>query len=293
MRARIAMVARSDEHALIHGPSGSGKELTAQAIHRRSRRASKSLVARNAATFPEALIDAELFGNMKNFPNPGMHERKGLFGAANDSTLFLDELGDLPVLLQAHLLRVLDNGEYQRLGESHTRRADVRLLGATNRALTSLRRDLLARFSHRLELVGLDARREDIPLLALHLLREMAAKDSNLTGRFFVEDQPRISSSLMYALLRHDYSAHTRELRELLWRAVAQSSGSTLDWTDEEAEEAEQAEHVEQVDPGTLTRAQVVEALERCDGVRERAWRQLGLRSRHQLKRLLHKFEIG
>jgi len=109
LRTTIAFVGKRNAHVLITGSSGTGKELIAQAIHRLSSRAKKELVARNAATFPSGLIDAELFGNVQNYPNVGMPERPGLIGQAHDSTLFLDEIGELPIDMQAHLLRVLDH----------------------------------------------------------------------------------------------------------------------------------------------------------------------------------------
>ena len=117
---------------MLLGETGTGKELAARAVHRFSTRADRPLVARNAATMPAGLIDAELFGNARNYPNPGMAERPGLVGQADGGFLFLDEIGELPSELQAHLLRVLDaGGEYQRLGESRVRRSDFRLLAAT------------------------------------------------------------------------------------------------------------------------------------------------------------------
>src|SRR5262249_13648433 len=112
LRARIAFIGPRPGHVFIHGESGAGKELVARAIHASSPRAVRPLVARNAATIPEGLIDAELFGNLRNYPHAGMAERPGLIGEADGGTLFLDELAELPVPLQAHLLRVLDGGEY-------------------------------------------------------------------------------------------------------------------------------------------------------------------------------------
>src|SRR5262249_38405316 len=171
LRDTVAFAARSVGHVLIHGESGVGKELVARAIHALSARRARPLGARNAATFPEALVDAELFGNAKNYPNPGMIEREGVVGEADGSTLFLDEIGELPAALQAHLLRVLDRGgEYQRLGEPRVRRADLRVVAATNRSIDELKHDLAARLTLRVEVPSLADRREDIPLLARHLL---------------------------------------------------------------------------------------------------------------------------
>ena len=128
LRDDIAFLSRADGHVLVLGESGVGKEITAHAIHGLCERASNPIVARSAATIPDTLIDAELFGNVGNYPNPGMQDRPGLIGEADGSTLFLDEIGELPPPLQARLLRVLDSeGEYSRLGEARSRKADIRL----------------------------------------------------------------------------------------------------------------------------------------------------------------------
>src|SRR5205807_1302663 len=124
---------------------GCGKELVAQGIHALSSRRARKIVSRNAATFPDTLVDAELFGNAPNYPNQGMPERAGLIGEADGSTLFLDELGELPEALQTRLLRVLDSGEYQRLGDSRRRSASFRFVAATHRSLEKLREDVAAR----------------------------------------------------------------------------------------------------------------------------------------------------
>ena len=144
---------RPTRTSLLLGESGTGKELAARAVHQLSQRGRQQFVARNAATLPAGLIDAELFGNAKNYPNPGMPERRGLIGEADGGSLFLDEIGELPVELQAHLLRVLDgDGEYQRLGEGVARRSNFRLIAATNRDPSTLKHDLAARFTARIEL---------------------------------------------------------------------------------------------------------------------------------------------
>jgi two-component system nitrogen regulation response regulator GlnG/two-component system response regulator HydG len=229
LREQIAFCARGAGHVLILGDSGSGKEIAARAIHRLSSRGVRPLCARNAATLPAGLIDAELFGNDRNYPNPGMRERPGLLGEADGSVLFLDEIGELPAELQAHLLRVLDaGGEYQRLGESRTRTTDVRLVAATNRSATDLKHDFASRFALCLTIPGLGERREDIPLVVRHLLREAASRDPSFGARFLEgwdghSGEPRVDPTLMDALLRHAYKHHVRELAQLLWAAIASS----------------------------------------------------------------------
>lgn len=233
LREQIDFIAARDAHVLIRGPSGTGKELVAQAIHRGSQRGARPLVARNAATIPETLIDAELFGNAKNFPQSGMPERPGLVGEADGSSLFLDEFAEMPAAMQAHLLRVMDHGEYQRLGESRSRRADFRLIAATNRPESALKHDVLARLQLRLELPGLDERREDVPLIARMLLRRIAARDPGMARRLFPDGDlqavPALSARLIAALVSHPYTTHVRELEALLWQALTRMRGSTLD----------------------------------------------------------------
>jgi DNA-binding NtrC family response regulator len=233
LRHRIAAIARQPFHVAILGPSGSGKELVAQAIHARSARSRKPIVSRNAATIPEGLADAELFGNIRNYPNPGIPERPGLAGQAHESTLFLDEFAELPQSVQAHLLRLMDDGEYQRLGEATTRKADLRIVAATNRPESALRDDVLARLKVRIAVPGLDARRDDIPLLAVHLLRKHAAADPSM-ARFFPDGDtrnvPRLSPVLVESLVHHLYTTHVRELEALLLRAGLESRGKYLSW---------------------------------------------------------------
>jgi two-component system nitrogen regulation response regulator GlnG/two-component system response regulator HydG len=281
LRRRLAFVGARVGHVLLLGASGSGKELAARAVHRLSGRHGP-LVARNAATFPETLLDAELFGNRADYPNPGMPARAGAVGEADGGTLFLDEIGEVSHAMQAHLLRVLDAGEYQRLGDAGPRRADLRAVGATNRALDALKHDLLARFDHRIQLPDLAARRADIPLLAQHFLRDMAASDPSLFA-----DRPRLHPRFVSALVRYRFTTHARELRQLLWRAAAASSGKYLDLPLDLAPPPK-AER----DPGSLTKDEILAAYRLFDGVQARVPAHLGLRDRFQLGRLEKKLGI-
>ncbi len=286
LREQVEFLASRDEHVLVHGPSGSGKELLVSAIHGLSSRAGGPLVARNAATIPETLIDAELFGNPRNYPNPGMPERPGLLGEADRGTLFLDEIGELPLAMQAHLLRVMDAGEYQRLGEAKVRRTDMRLVAATNRDPKTLKHDLLARFPHRLSVPGLAARAEDVILIARHLVHKPTTPP---------EPAPALGSELTCALLGYPFATHVRELLELLWRARKFRPGPVLVPPAELVHVArprptDAAEPA--TTPSTLSREAVLEVLERCGGIKETAWRELGLRNRFQLHRVLKKLGI-
>jgi DNA-binding NtrC family response regulator len=296
VRERMAWNAKAGENLLVLGESGAGKEVVARAVHALSARSKKPLVARNAATIPAALMDAELFGNVKGYPNPGMPERPGLIGAADGGTLFLDEIGELPQELQAHLLRVLDSGgEYHRLGEATTRRSDLRLVAATNRDPDELKHDLLARLPLRLTLPGLDERREDIPLLARHLLRRALAKSPELVGRFMNGDEPRLASSLVEALAGRAYATHVRELDALLWRAMSESPGDTVLLPKEEAPRPTIAAAPASPKPLPAKEPTVDEirtALTENGGKVSPAARALGLSSRFALYRLMRKHGI-
>ncbi len=290
LRREVAFCAPLDAHALVHGPSGTGKELVARALHAGSRRGRAELVSRNAATFPETLVEAELFGNVAGFPNPGMAARPGLVGAADGSTLFLDEFGELPLSQQVRLLRVLDGGEYTRLGEARPRRADLRLVAATNRPLDALKEDVLARLPLRLRTTGLDERRAVVPLIAAHLLRRLA-RDEPAFLRFLRPDgHPRWTAALVGALVRHPYTTHTRELSTLLWEALRRATTDVLDLWPSYHGEVRAAPAA--VDPRTVGPEEIRAALERHGGKQEAAWRELGLSSRHALGRLVRKYGL-
>jgi transcriptional regulator with PAS, ATPase and Fis domain len=293
LRAKLWFLARRPEPVLVLGESGTGKELAARALHAGSPRAGGPFVSRNAATLPEGLLDAELFGNVRNYPHPGMAERPGLIGAADGGTLLLDEIGEMPELLQAHLLRVLDrDGEYQRLGEARARRASFRFVAATNRAPDELKHDLLARMPLRVSVPGLPARPEDVPLLVHHLLLDARA-DPELASRLFEGDWARISPELVLALLSHPYTHHVRELQALLWMAIETSPGRALVLTPELRERLAQPAPAPSVPAQELDAEQVKAAIEESAGSVTKAAKLLGLSSRYALYRLMRKYGLS
>ena len=288
LRDQLGFIAPRVGHVLILGRSGTGKELAAQAVHAASGRAKQPFIARNAATIPDSLLDAELFGHVQNYPNPGMPARAGLVGEADGGTLFLDEIGELPQSMQVHLLRLMDAGEYQRLGEPRQRTADLRIVAATNRSRDALKPDVLARFRHVIELPDLDARREDLPLLLRHLLRRAAAEDADI-ARFVVEDEPQVSPAFVAALIGHPLPMQVRSIDALLWQALAASQGTIVERPASlELPSTPDAE----IDPSALSIDEVRDALAEAEGVQEKAWRALGLQSRYQLRRLIRKFDL-
>ncbi|HEU4733143.1 MAG TPA: sigma 54-interacting transcriptional regulator [Kofleriaceae bacterium] len=300
LRDRLAFVARAEGHVLVRGASGTGKELCAAAIHGLSSRGARAMVARNAATFPDGLVDAELFGNARNYPNPGVAERDGLIGEADGTTLFLDEIGELPQALQAHLLRVLDRkGEYQRLGESRVRSADLRVVAATNRAVSELKHDFAARFTLEVEIPPLSARAADVPLLVRHVLLRAADGNEEVRRRFFEPRgdaiEPRVDPGLIDRLLRHELRTNTRELVQLLWQALAESSGDVIELTPGVAQRLAHSppgSAAGATPSGEIDRAQIEAALAAANGNVTRAARALGLKNRFVLYRLMKKVGV-
>ncbi len=299
LRASIAFAAATSHHVLILGDSGAGKELAARAVHGMSSRRDRRFIARNAATMPEALIDAELFGNVKNYPNPGMPERPGLIGEADGATLFLDEIGDLPERSQVHLLRVLDNdGEYHRLGEAQARKSSVRLVAATNRAPELLKHDFLARFTHRITLPGLPERRDDLPLLLSAILRRAARDNPQIATRFFERRngevaEPRLAPDLVIRLLRHPFTHHVRELERLVWLALGTADADYIGMTPDVERELGESAESELIDAGELDRETLAKALADNDRSPTRTAKALGLKNRYVLLRLLKKHGLS
>jgi DNA-binding NtrC family response regulator len=300
IRHQIGFVAPLAGHVLIVGASGTGKELVARAVHNRSPRSRRPLVSRNAATLPDTLIDSELFGNMKGYPNPGMPERPGLVGQAEGSTLFLDEIGELPEGAQAHLLRLLDAGEYQRLGDARAKKADIRVIAATNRPQT-LRPEFHLRFGLRVDVPNLDARREDVPLIARCLANREARREPGTWKPYLSErgGEVQFSPDFARAMVSHRFDGNVREVEASLWASVRGSSGprleipTTLAATPAPEGSAMEQEHASAlpaaVDPRSVDPARVQDCLDEHGGSIESTWRALGLSSRHVLVRLVKK----
>jgi DNA-binding NtrC family response regulator len=256
-------------------------------------------VARNAATLPAGLIDAELFGSAKNYPNAGMPERPGLVGEADGGTLFLDEIGELPVEHQAHLLRILDaGGEYQRLGEATTRTSAFRLVGATNRDPALLKHDLRARLTSVVQLEPLSSRREDIPLLARHLLLAAAQRSPEVAGRFVVQGPDgrplaRFAPSFIEHLLREPLEANARDLEAALWKGMSEATADQIKAPRAGEPVAARPPTVRRPGPvSEPTASEIRAALKTAGGSVGKAARTLGLSSRFALYRLMRKHSI-
>jgi transcriptional regulator with GAF, ATPase, and Fis domain len=224
---KIDLVAPTDAAVLVLGESGTGKELVAREVHRRSRRAGKPLVKVNCAAVPRELYESEFFGHARGAFTGALRDRAGRFELADGGTLFLDEVGEIPLDLQAKLLRVLQEGELERVGEERTRRVDVRLVAATNRDLRAeaeagrFRLDLYYRLSvFPVELPPLRKRTEDVPLLAEHFLRQVARK----LGR----PAPRLTLAAVRQLQQYPWPGNVRELQHVIERGVITAEGGRL-----------------------------------------------------------------
>ena len=233
LRHRLAVIAPSSDHVMIQGPSGAGKELAVAAIQQGSQRVNGPFVKRNVANISPELRHAELFGNLKNYPNPGMPERGGIIGAADGGTLFLDEVGECALETQTALMRVLDQGDYERLGEGISRRADLRLIAATNSPDSAFKPDFLSRFLARVPIPPLREHAEDIPLLVRHWLLNRARNAPKEAGRFIQtgpsgRPEPKVSARLIDYLVRQPLELNVRELHGLLLVAMHASPGDEV-----------------------------------------------------------------
>lgn len=298
LRDQLAFAGQSAGHVLVTGDVGVGKELAARAIHGLSSRRNRQLISRNASTIPDEALDAELYGNVANYPTSGTPERLGLFGQAENSSLFLDEVGKISNPLALRLLRTLDSGaEYHRLGEDKPRRANVRCIATTHVPTSELRQDFASRFIVRVAVPNLNERREDIPMLVRVLLRRASESMTEIGRRFFNVDHsgawtnPRVDPELLDRLLRHDYTSNVRELEALLWRAMLGSTGDYIGLSETIITEMEPPRPTKREKP-EFTAAQVTEALKRHSGNVTRASRELGLRNRYIMYRLMKKLGI-
>ncbi|MEN9360760.1 MAG: Formate hydrogenlyase transcriptional activator [Verrucomicrobiota bacterium] len=216
---QISLVAPTDAAVLILGESGTGKELAAREIHQRSRRAGRPLIKVNCAAIPRELFDSEFFGHAKGSFTGALRDRVGRFELADGGTLFLDEIGEIPLDLQSKLLRVLQEGELERVGDERTRKVDVRIIAATNRDLKAasaaglFRSDLYYRLGvFPLQLPPLRERRDDLPLLAEHFLR--------LQARRLGRPVPALTPALAAQLQAYSWPGNIRELQHVLERAL-------------------------------------------------------------------------
>ena len=221
---RLRLAARSAAPILLEGATGTGKELAADYIHRHSPRAQGPFVTLDCTTLGEDLFESEVFGHERGAFTGSVSERQGLFERAHGGTLFLDEIGEMPLALQAKLLRALESGEFRRVGSDQTRRADVRIVCATNRNLRDhpgFRQDLYFRIACvRVRMPTLAERTEDIPALARELLVRIGAS----ANRAF-----DVSPDALTLLQAQPFPGNIRELRNLLWVAAMHSGDGRID----------------------------------------------------------------
>ena len=223
----VETVAPTDSTVLIYGETGTGKELIARAVHNLSVRSRNAFVKLNCAAIPTGLLESELFGHEKGAFTGAISQRAGRFELANGGTVFLDEVGEIPLELQPKLLRVLQEREFERLGSSRTLRTDARLIAATNRDLRSMvdrqqfRSDLYYRLNvFPLRVPPLRERPEDIPLLVRHFVQQFSRRANRQIDT--------IPSETMNTLVRYHWPGNIRELQNVIERAVILSSGATL-----------------------------------------------------------------
>jgi formate hydrogenlyase transcriptional activator len=223
----LHMVARTDAAVLIHGETGTGKELVAKAVHQESLRKRGPYVRVNCAAIPAGLLESELFGHERGAFTGALTQTIGRFQLAHTGTLFLDEIGDLPLELQPKLLRVLQEREFERLGSTRTTHVDVRIVAATNQDLAQMvrerrfRADLFYRLNvFPIDLPPLRERSQDIPLLVQHFVQDFARRMNR--GPLRVPDE------VMETLRRNDWPGNIRELQNVIERAVIMSTGPEL-----------------------------------------------------------------
>jgi transcriptional regulator with GAF, ATPase, and Fis domain len=224
---QVELVAPTDAAVLIAGESGTGKELVARAIHNRSTRNARALIKVNCAAIPEHLFESEFFGHVRGAFTGAMNDRVGRFELADGGTIFLDEIGELPLPMQTKLLRVLQEKEFERLGETRTRKVDARIVAATNRDLKKeveagrFRRDLFYRLSvFPIDIPPLRDRRDDIPRLVRHFVHQASRRLNRPT--------PRIAQTALDSLANHPWPGNIRELQNVVERAVILWQGGPL-----------------------------------------------------------------
>ena len=237
---RVEQVAPTNASVLLLGETGTGKELVARAIHQRSARRHRSFVVVDCGALAATLIESELFGRERGAFTGAHLSQAGRFELANGGTVFLDEIGELPLELQPKLLRVLQEGQVERLGGSRVTRLDIRVIAATNRCLADevrhgrFRRDLFYRLNvFPITLPALRERRDDLPALARHLVERLS--------RMLHKPIDRITDGAIQALQRHDWPGNVRELENVLQQGIILARDGVLDLADFAAGDAETA----------------------------------------------------
>jgi transcriptional regulator with PAS, ATPase and Fis domain len=323
IRSLIKRVGKSDATVLITGESGTGKEVVARAIHAQGPRRDKRFVAINCGAIPEDLIESELFGHVRGAFTGAVADRPGCFRMADGGSIFLDEIGELPLHLQVKLLRVLQERVFRPVGSEKSVAVNVRIIAATNRNLTAqvregkFREDLFYRLNViHIEIPPLRERREDIPLLLRHFLRQFSDAHGRVVDRFSL-DAGRL-------LLQHDYPGNVRELENIVEHAVALADGDTatvehlpgyLHYDEEDLSPAtvDRAPRLPRMEPNPMSvaaaprpgecvdlerdlaeyeKAILLRALDEAGGVKKRAAELLGINYR-SLRHRLQKYGLG
>jgi DNA-binding NtrC family response regulator len=287
----IARVGPSDANVLITGEHGSGKEIVAHTLHALSSRATRPLVAVNTGALSEGVFESELFGHVKGAFTDARTDRIGRFELADGGTIFLDEIGNVPIRQQAKLLRVLESGEIERLGSSRTRQIDVRVISATNidlqTACTSgqFREDLLFRLNTvEIQVPPLRERREDIPALAIHFLRRYASRYRREIAGF--------DATALQVMTHYAWPGNVRELEHTLERAVLMCRGHEIQPADLGLNlQRPQAQNLDELSLEAVEALLIRKALLRFQGNVSQAAEALGL-SRGALYRRMEKYGI-
>ena len=287
----IARVGPSDANVLITGEHGSGKEVVAQTLHALSTRASRPMVAVNTGALAEGVFESELFGHVKGAFTDARTDRIGRFELADGGTIFLDEIGNVPVRQQAKLLRVLESGEIERLGSSRSRHVDVRVVSATNIDLQAacssgqFREDLLFRLNTvEIHVPPLRDRREDIPTLAAHFLRRYASR--------YRREIDGLDASAIQAMAQYAWPGNVRELEHTLERAVLMCRGREIQSSDLGLNlQRPQSPNLEELSLEAVEALLIRKALARFQGNVSQAADALGL-SRGALYRRMEKYGL-
>ncbi len=286
-------VAGTSATVLIQGPTGTGKELLAHAIHYNSDRKNRPFIRVNCSALPENLLESELFGHEKGAFSGAIRQHRGRFELADEGTILLDEIGEISPAMQVKLLRVLEEGEFQRIGGMETLKVDVRVIAATNRILSQeveagrFRQDLFYRLNvFTIEIPPLRDRRDDIPLLAEHFLRKYSAKNKKKISR--------IHPAVLQRLMDYDWPGNVRELEHVIEKAVIMTRSREITEVDLPKPKTPPPSHEAKTLAEALRECErnvIIEALRAENGVQARAAKALGI-SRSNLNYRLHKLKL-